>query len=102
MNYTVSLLQKAARASDRDKDTYLEKVRSNLVRGWYLCDRLEVRATSVWQTATGKSIGRTLITTVDITPTDVTNRVNLNTETAEKTKAEPILVVSAEGHIFGL
>ncbi len=41
-------IQKAARASDRGKDTYLEKVRSNLVRGWYLCDRLEVRANSVW------------------------------------------------------
>jgi len=70
-------IQKAARASDRGKDTYLEKVRSNLVRGWYLCDRLEVRANSVWWTATGKSIGRTLITTVDITPTDVTNGVRV-------------------------
>ena len=70
-------IQKAARASDRDNDTYLEKVRSNLIRGWYLCDRLEVRATSVWQTATGKSIGRTLITTVDITPTDVTNGIRV-------------------------
>ena len=69
--------QKAARTNERSQDNYLEKVRNNLIRGWYLCDKLEIRSTSVWQTATGKSIGRTLISTVDYLPTDVTNGIRV-------------------------
>ena len=43
--------QKAARASERSQNNYLEKVRNNLIREWYLCDILEIRNNSVWSSA---------------------------------------------------
>ena len=39
---------KAARSSERNQYNYLEKVRGQLMRGWYLCDKLEIRENSVW------------------------------------------------------